>query len=205
MKTCNRLKLLINTRTTYAVQLCIAEYRSPHTVFESIVQSTLHLSLQDSLEKLETYIGGQTVSLDVSEGEMPQEAGSGLGLTFKLTCPLSLSPIDVPVRGQECRHFQCFDLFSFIKVNSFPTQRRWNCPLCDHLVFLESLEVCGLFKDILEKRRTEIMCGGTDSVKIFPDGRWELVSSAAMKKRRSGTHLYEVSKREKVVEHIVLD
>ena len=199
----NHLKLVTCENACYAMQLCIAEYRSPHSVFQSALESTPLVPLNEALEKAKRYVNNQTISLDDSDDEDSDEGGNDSHLTFKLSCPISMSPMDVPVRGRMCRHFQCFDLFNFILSNSFPSGRRWKCPCCDNFVSLDSLEVCGLFKDMLEKHRKDVLSDGKDIVKIYSNGRWELMSPT-LKKKLNAAPQQEV-KRTKVVEEIILD
>mmetsp|Transcript_20093 Transcript_20093/g.36296 ORF Transcript_20093/g.36296 Transcript_20093/m.36296 type:complete len:328 (-) Transcript_20093:33-1016(-) len=51
---------------------------------------------------------------------------------LELTCPLSAGRLKVPVRGQHCRHVECFDLESL--RHSAP--KAWRCPMfgCDAAV-----------------------------------------------------------------------
>jgi len=41
----------------------------------------------------------------------------------------TLKPITTPMRGQWCKHINCFDLEKYISSNSSFNNRRWNCPL----------------------------------------------------------------------------
>ena len=45
-----------------------------------------------------------------------------------LRCPLTFRRIAVPARGHECRHIQCFDLESYLKLNC--EKGVWKCPVC---------------------------------------------------------------------------
>ena len=61
--------------------------------------------------------------------------------SFKLSlkCPISFKRINIPARGNECKHIQCFDLESFLILNADRTS--WRCPLCTRQTVLENLEV----------------------------------------------------------------
>jgi hypothetical protein len=48
-------------------------------------------------------------------------------LTIDLTCSITLKKIKTPVRGEFCTHLKCFELESYIIMNS-TTNRRWICP-----------------------------------------------------------------------------
>ena len=38
-------------------------------------------------------------------------------------------PISIPARGEICSHLQCFDLLTYIQMNS--KHKRWLCPFCN--------------------------------------------------------------------------
>lgn len=57
--------------------------------------------------------------------------GGGLeqaSLKVSLKCPITFKRIVLPARGQECKHIQCFDLESYLQVNS--ERGTWRCPVC---------------------------------------------------------------------------
>ena len=63
--------------------------------------------------------------------------GNPLHITFltqiflpqvSLRCPLTFKRICVPARGHECRHTQCWDLESYLKLNC--EKGLWKCPVC---------------------------------------------------------------------------
>lgn len=198
----NRIKLVAQENACYALQICIAELRSPLTVFNEALRSIPVIPIADALEKGKQYVNNQTVCLEhdnmaVSRGRYKQEVEGAPGqddkgettvdsyhLTFKLVCPISMTVMNEPVRGQQCQHFQCFDLFNFIETNSFPSGRRWKCPCCDSFVSLDSLELCGWFKEILKIHESKVSADGIDSVKMFPNGLWELFSSSINNNKR---------------------
>lgn len=70
-------------------------------------------------------------------------------LTIKINCPITLQRIKYPVRGMRCTHLQCFDLDTYVSMNS--TLKRWACPVCGkHTV---TMRWCPLTSLIL--KRTE--------------------------------------------------
>jgi len=56
-----------------------------------------------------------------------------------LRCPLTFKRIGLPARGHDCRHIQCFDLESYLKLNC--EKGLWKCPVCNKPALLEGLEV----------------------------------------------------------------
>ncbi|KAJ6264419.1 hypothetical protein Dda_0565 [Drechslerella dactyloides] len=54
---------------------------------------------------------------------------------ISITCPMSQQIIDVPVRGKDCKHVECFDLKGYLesrtKLNcGFSVPDGWKCPIC---------------------------------------------------------------------------
>lgn len=209
----NRVKLVTQENACYALQICIAEQRSPLTVFEEALKSIPTVPRNVALERAKQYVNNQTVCLDDNvavggsrskykqEGEVPSDSSH---LTFKLVCPISMTVMVEPVRGKRCQHFQCFDLFNFIETNSFPSGRRWKCPCCDSFVSLDSLELCGWFKDILMVHESKVTADGIDSVKMFSNGQWELVNpSSTSSKRNADVVAQQALKRNKVALEVI--
>lgn len=58
---------------------------------------------------------------------------------LSLTCPISLQRMRLPSRGHDCRHVQCFDLESYLKINC--EHNHWICPICKKMALLDGLEV----------------------------------------------------------------
>uniref|UniRef100_A0AAQ4RUP2 SP-RING-type domain-containing protein n=1 Tax=Gasterosteus aculeatus aculeatus TaxID=481459 RepID=A0AAQ4RUP2_GASAC len=56
-----------------------------------------------------------------------------------LKCPITFRRIQLPARGHDCRHVQCFDLESYLQLNC--ERGTWRCPVCNKTVLLEVLEV----------------------------------------------------------------
>ncbi|VDP54148.1 unnamed protein product [Schistosoma margrebowiei] len=62
-------------------------------------------------------------------------------LPVQLLCPLSKCRIEVPVRGRNCRHVQCYDATTYLIINE--RKPTWNCPVCDGKAVYEDLIVDG--------------------------------------------------------------
>ena len=50
-------------------------------------------------------------------------------VTINLADSITMLPISVPARGEICTHLQCFDLETYIQMNS--KHKRWLCPFCN--------------------------------------------------------------------------
>ncbi|XP_076361206.1 zinc finger MIZ domain-containing protein 1-like isoform X3 [Tachypleus tridentatus] len=69
-------------------------------------------------------------------------SGDGVEQTaikVSLKCPITFKKINLPARGEECKHIQCFDLQSYLQLNS--ERESWRCPVCSKTAVLEKLEV----------------------------------------------------------------
>jgi len=64
-----------------------------------------------------------------------------------LVCPISGSRIEIACRTTACNHLQCFDLWSFLKMNDFKYD--WFCPICSKPALKNSLRIDKFFNDIL--------------------------------------------------------
>ncbi|KAJ4902585.1 RING/U-box superfamily protein [Raphanus sativus] len=49
-----------------------------------------------------------------------------------LRCPISHSRIKLPVKGQLCKHLQCFDFWNYVNINM--RKPAWRCPHCNQTV-----------------------------------------------------------------------
>lgn len=87
------------------------------------------------------------------------------GITVKLTCPISLMKIEIPVRGRGCNHLQCFDLSSYLQVNKQTRvfNARWKCPECPLLIRPEDLLIDSVMLTYLSQY------SDVDDIMINPD------------------------------------
>ncbi|KAM4858414.1 zinc finger MIZ domain-containing protein 2 isoform X1 [Urocitellus parryii] len=60
-------------------------------------------------------------------------------IKVSLKCPITFRRIQLPTRGHDCRHIQCFDLESYLQLNC--ERGTWRCPVCNKTALLEGLEV----------------------------------------------------------------
>jgi hypothetical protein len=87
-----------------------------------------------------------------------------------LTDPLLLTRIKTPVRARTCGHFQCFDLFSYLKMNE--RIRTWTCPICNRPAPFDDLILDEYFQEVL----TALSNHDIGEVEIQSDGTWVLPS-----------------------------
>uniref|UniRef100_A0A8C9XU88 Zinc finger, MIZ-type containing 1a n=1 Tax=Sander lucioperca TaxID=283035 RepID=A0A8C9XU88_SANLU len=60
-------------------------------------------------------------------------------IKVSLKCPITFRRIQLPARGHDCKHVQCFDLESYLQLNC--ERGTWRCPVCNKTALLEGLEV----------------------------------------------------------------
>ncbi|XP_056874941.1 zinc finger MIZ domain-containing protein 2 isoform X1 [Takifugu flavidus] len=95
-------------------------------------------------------------------------------IKVSLKCPITFRRIQLPARGHDCRHIQCFDLESYLQLNC--ERGTWRCPVCNKTALLEGLEVDQYMLGILvyiqnsdyEEITIDPMCGWRP-VPVKPD------------------------------------
>lgn len=93
-------------------------------------------------------------------------------LKIELKCNFTQVKIKVPVKGQWCEHDSCFDLDTYVNMNSKPTYRRWICPCrpIDKPILLFRDEFTMRLLEISEN--DEIECTINENLEIkFKDNR----------------------------------
>uniref|UniRef100_A0A8C1JTW4 Zinc finger, MIZ-type containing 1b n=1 Tax=Cyprinus carpio TaxID=7962 RepID=A0A8C1JTW4_CYPCA len=75
-----------------------------------------------------------SVAVSVGDDGVEQTA-----IRISLKCPITFRRIQLPARGHDCKHVQCFDLESYLELNC--ERGTWRCPVCNKAALLEGLEV----------------------------------------------------------------
>ncbi|ETE67691.1 Zinc finger MIZ domain-containing protein 1, partial [Ophiophagus hannah] len=71
-------------------------------------------------------------SVAASSGNAPLNGEDGVEQTaikVSLKCPITFRRIQLPARGHDCKHVQCFDLESYLQLNC--ERGTWRCPVCN--------------------------------------------------------------------------
>ncbi|XP_073095295.1 zinc finger MIZ domain-containing protein 2 isoform X3 [Manis javanica] len=90
-------------------------------------------------------------------------------IKVSLKCPITFRRIQLPARGHDCRHIQCFDLESYLQLNC--ERGTWRCPVCNKTALLEGLEVDQYMLGIL----IYIQNSDHEEITIDPTCSWKLV------------------------------
>jgi hypothetical protein len=100
-------------------------------------------------------------------------------ISINLFDPFSACRIyDVPVRGRECLHHDCFDLETFLQTRkrkqpTWPTAvDEWKCPLCKADVRPQNLIVDGFMEEVRAKLSEQNMLD-TRAIVVEQDGSWK--------------------------------
>lgn len=102
-----------------------------------------------------------------------QETGK---IKISLKCPISGMRILTPARGQNCRHFQCFDLKTFLQVNCERTL--WSCPICTMSIPFHMIEVDQHQLNILREIGNQSLGTDCDEILINEFGQWQTYNPA---------------------------
>uniref|UniRef100_A0A8B9HM59 Zinc finger MIZ-type containing 1 n=1 Tax=Astyanax mexicanus TaxID=7994 RepID=A0A8B9HM59_ASTMX len=78
-------------------------------------------------------------SAAVSAGINSEDGVEQTAIRVSLKCPITFRRIQLPARGHDCKHVQCFDLESYLQLNC--ERGTWKCPVCNKTALLEGLEV----------------------------------------------------------------
>uniref|UniRef100_A0A8B9MRG3 Zinc finger MIZ-type containing 1 n=1 Tax=Accipiter nisus TaxID=211598 RepID=A0A8B9MRG3_9AVES len=71
-------------------------------------------------------------SVAASSGNATLNGEDGVEQTaikVSLKCPITFRRIQLPARGHDCKHVQCFDLESYLQLNC--ERGTWRCPVCN--------------------------------------------------------------------------
>ncbi|KAJ4879027.1 zinc ion binding [Raphanus sativus] len=88
---------------------------------------------------------------------------------ISLSCPISRTRFQLPVKGHTCKHLQCFDFWNYVKINTrIPS---WRCPHCNQSVCYTDIRVDQNMIKILKE-----VGGNVTDVVISADGSWRVVT-----------------------------
>lgn len=89
--------------------------------------------------------------------------------TTSLNCPISFTRIKTPIKGQLCKHRQCFDYDNYVDMNL--RRPLWRCPHCSQSVCFTDIRIDRIMVKVLNEVGMNV-----SHVKISADGSWEAVN-----------------------------
>mmetsp|Transcript_47292 Transcript_47292/g.122273 ORF Transcript_47292/g.122273 Transcript_47292/m.122273 type:complete len:275 (+) Transcript_47292:1196-2020(+) len=115
------------------------------------------LDKPQALRQLQTFIGEQDAEVEAHK------------VTVELNCPISRSRMEIPVRGADCKHMQCFDARWFVTVFEGSRSQR-KCTVCQTPIpTLRDLVIDGLQVQMLRDVQAD---ESALSVHLARDGSW---------------------------------
>ena len=139
--------------------LALTETRTPNAVVEQVKR-----------DKTMPYsVAHQHMKASFGEWDEDDDLVPGPAV-LPLTCPLTMTRLTTPARGQKCRHLECFDLNAYIELARTTQHPRWTCPLCNGPARPHQLQVDSWVMDVLEKSPSDRL-----EVEVQPDGQFGAV------------------------------
>jgi hypothetical protein len=91
---------------------------------------------------------------------------------FTLNCVYTNKLISTPVKGLDCKHFQCFDYLTYLKINKI--RRKFECPICKNLCFKDDLYEEKYFREILDTCKSSFGLEDLEDLEFYLDskGKW---------------------------------
>lgn len=102
---------------------------------------------------------------------------------LSLRCPITFKRIVIPARGNDCKHLQCFDLETFLKLNT--DKSGWSCPICNLPIVLENLEVDQYIHNIINSNNLH----DSDEIIIDSNASWKVANKIV--KDEQELHAYQ--------------
>jgi len=105
-------------------------------------------------------------------GDSDAEITCVISNKLRLRCPLSFERVQIPVRGEQCVHLQCFGLGAYLEANSKmrAMNNRWTCPVCNVVLRPQDLRIDEYVKMVLTDTADNI-----EEVAILQDGSYRVI------------------------------
>uniref|UniRef100_A0A8C6VQ08 Zinc finger MIZ-type containing 2 n=1 Tax=Naja naja TaxID=35670 RepID=A0A8C6VQ08_NAJNA len=109
---------------------------SVRSVLQGLIKKRL-LPAEHCITKIKRNFSSGTIP--GTPGPNGEDGVEQTAIKVSLKCPITFRRIQLPARGHDCRHIQCFDLESYLQLNC--ERGTWRCPVCNKTALLEGLEV----------------------------------------------------------------
>ncbi|NWS78502.1 ZMIZ2 protein, partial [Crotophaga sulcirostris] len=140
---------------------------SVRSVLQGLIKKRL-LPAEHCITKIKRNFSSGTIP--GTPGPNGEDGVEQTAIKVSLKCPITFRRIQLPARGHDCRHIQCFDLESYLQLNC--ERGTWRCPVCNKTALLEGLEVdqymLGILIYIQNLEHEEITIDPTCSWKPVP-------------------------------------
>ncbi|XP_072773835.1 zinc finger MIZ domain-containing protein 2 isoform X1 [Taeniopygia guttata] len=146
---------------------CLVHRPSVRSVLQGLIKKRL-LPAEHCITKIKRNFSSGTIP--GTPGPNGEDGVEQTAIKVSLKCPITFRRIQLPARGHDCRHIQCFDLESYLQLNC--ERGTWRCPVCNKTALLEGLEVdqymLGILIYIQNSEHEEITIDPTCSWKPVP-------------------------------------
>jgi MIZ/SP-RING zinc finger len=148
----------INDPNVYAVGLFLVSRKSEIALISEI-RSNNCLSVEKSKE---------FIFRTLASGDQDIQSKS---IKFSLRCPITMTLMEIPVRGSNCSHIQCFNLAPYVFLQPHSKVNRWRCPTCNNFVYDMIVDLFIL--EIVEQAK---LTEEPQAVEIFKDTTYKIIS-----------------------------
>ncbi|XP_026816868.1 E3 SUMO-protein ligase PIAS1-like [Rhopalosiphum maidis] len=147
---------------TYAVVMCIVNKLTARTLFENLLNKE-RINMEKTRDEIFKLL---------KNDNDPDLAITSI--TLSLICPLTKIKMFAPTKSSRCDHFECFDGYTFIKMNEI--KEKWRCPICNLDCFYEDLKIDNYILSILNNPtiKTDPIGKKITSVQISPNNGCEI-------------------------------
>ncbi|OXB53698.1 hypothetical protein ASZ78_003271 [Callipepla squamata] len=139
---------------------------SVRSVLQGLIKKRL-LPAEHCITKIKRNFSSGTIP--GTPGPNGEDGVEQTAIKVSLKCPITFRRIQLPARGHDCRHIQCFDLESYLQLNC--ERGTWRCPVCNKTALLEGLEVDQYMLGIL----IYIQSSDYEEITIDPTCSWKPV------------------------------
>lgn len=171
-----RVGQTVLTKASYAIAVEIIHVGDLGSVMD-LVRRAEGNKVQDLIRKLSFH-------------KDPEVEVVGSRLAISIVDPFSLSLIKVPVRGESCRHYECFDLDLFLltRQGSPCKPEQFRCPICNGDARPDQLIVDTWFEKVLQSIR-ELKRTDARSIVVESTGDWRIQEEKVEGETGDGTGL----------------
>ncbi|XP_072410436.1 zinc finger MIZ domain-containing protein 1-like isoform X1 [Chiloscyllium punctatum] len=111
---------------------------SVRSVLQGLLKKRL-LPAEHCIAKIKRHFSGGGAISAGNPGLTGEDVVEQTAMRVSLKCSITYRQIQLPARGQACKHIQCFDLESYLQLNC--DRGTWRCPVCNKMALLEGLEI----------------------------------------------------------------
>lgn len=149
------------------LQICWSDEPHEYMAVVYIAEKLTACELLEDLKKKPLQSSNKTINT-IKECMQSETDGMHIdSLIWSIRDPLSKTKLELPARGKDCIHFQCFDAKQYLQMNEL--KQTWLCPICNKKAKYENLEIDEFFLNILQNPSLSDDC---ESIILYEDGSW---------------------------------